>query len=454
MDGYIRVSRRQGRAGPGYISPTVQREAIERWAAYKGVTIDQWHIDEDESGGTHDRPGLEVAVARAIAGDTAGIVSWKIDRFSRMTENALRDLRLLQEKGARLAFTFEDIDSSGPMGKFVYTLMVAMAEFFLENIKAGWTTAKTRAIERGAHIGPTPYGYLRGADGTLYPDPDRASAVTDAYVAAATAGPVAALTLLEARAPERTWRAHTVRRFLANRAYLGEVQYGDHANREAHEPLTTPAIFTAAQYESTGQRRPKGDFPLSGIASCRHCGSKMVGARGGADNRRMYRCADHRACERPAVITAELLEVHVLDVAKSRYSRTFQVGEPTEGLEAAERALMEAEAELDEFAADTTARRVLKHRYHDALQARVDDVDEAREALRAALAAGQPTSQISAEMWDTLEPAELAEGLRASLEAVIVTKGRGPVASRVEVIGKGDDRRVVPGAEDADEEGV
>jgi len=28
MDGYVRVSRRMGREGPGYFSPAVQREAI------------------------------------------------------------------------------------------------------------------------------------------------------------------------------------------------------------------------------------------------------------------------------------------------------------------------------------------------------------------------------------------------------------------------------------------
>jgi hypothetical protein len=52
FDGYVRVSRRMGRKGPGYISPTVQREAIARWAEYRGVEIAAWHVDEDESGGT------------------------------------------------------------------------------------------------------------------------------------------------------------------------------------------------------------------------------------------------------------------------------------------------------------------------------------------------------------------------------------------------------------------
>src|SRR5690242_20095117 len=120
MDGYIRVSTVRGRSGAGYISPAIQREAIERWAAYKDIEIVQWHVDEDQSGGTHDRPGLNEAVERAVTGQTGGIVSWRIDRFSRFTEGGLRDLRRLEEAGARLAFVTEDIDTSGPMGRFVY----------------------------------------------------------------------------------------------------------------------------------------------------------------------------------------------------------------------------------------------------------------------------------------------------------------------------------------------
>lgn len=61
MDGYIRVCRRMGREGPGYISPDVQRESIQRWADYRGVEIAAWHVDEDESGGTQNRPGLRTA---------------------------------------------------------------------------------------------------------------------------------------------------------------------------------------------------------------------------------------------------------------------------------------------------------------------------------------------------------------------------------------------------------
>ena len=33
-------------------------EAIERWAEYKGVTIAEWHVDEDETGGAQERLAL------------------------------------------------------------------------------------------------------------------------------------------------------------------------------------------------------------------------------------------------------------------------------------------------------------------------------------------------------------------------------------------------------------
>jgi DNA invertase Pin-like site-specific DNA recombinase len=70
--------------------------------------------------GRTSAPAFERAIDRAVTGETGGVVSWKIDRFSRYTEGGLRDLRRLEEAGARLAFVVEDIDTSGPMGKFVY----------------------------------------------------------------------------------------------------------------------------------------------------------------------------------------------------------------------------------------------------------------------------------------------------------------------------------------------
>jgi hypothetical protein len=90
FDGYIRVSRRVGRKGPGYVSPTVQKEAIARWAEYRGVEIAAWHADEDESGGT-ERAGEPVArIAAQMVSQLAGR-NLDADRPAASTPAAIED---------------------------------------------------------------------------------------------------------------------------------------------------------------------------------------------------------------------------------------------------------------------------------------------------------------------------------------------------------------------------
>jgi len=376
MDGYIRVSRRLGREGPGYISPDVQREAIKRWAAYKDVEVDEWHVDEDWSGGTHERPGLERAIERATAGETGGIVSWKIDRFSRYTEGGLRDLRRLEEAGARLAFV-EDIDTSGPMGKFVYTVMLAMGEYFLDTIKAGWRVAKTRAHERGAKIGPTPLGYRRLPDGTLEQEPSEAPVVAEAFERAATGSLASALEFLEGlelvhqagkrKDRPRSWTTGTVRRLLANRTYLGEVRWGDlPVTNEPSLQIVERLVWEAAQHAVDAPRRPARHYPLSGLAQCGTCGERMVGGSAGA-NQRTYRCrASLRLwkgprCPRPVNVLADTLEAHVRRELAAMSSERWEGQEDSAGAVAeGELVMQEAEAELDAFVTDVEGAAALR----------------------------------------------------------------------------------------------
>ncbi len=57
LDGYVRVSAVGERGGDeSYGSPTVQRDAEERWAEYKGERLDKVWVDDDQSGGTRIVP--------------------------------------------------------------------------------------------------------------------------------------------------------------------------------------------------------------------------------------------------------------------------------------------------------------------------------------------------------------------------------------------------------------
>ena len=88
-DGYIRVSSVGGREGERFQSPGQQRDAIERWATYKGVQIAHWEEDLDRSGGTLNRPGFQRILERIKNEETKAIVISKSRPFSRSVVHGL-----------------------------------------------------------------------------------------------------------------------------------------------------------------------------------------------------------------------------------------------------------------------------------------------------------------------------------------------------------------------------
>lgn len=446
FDGYIRVSRRLGRKGPGYISPTVQREAIARWAEYRGVEVVAWHVDEDESGGTQDRPGLREAIRRIEANETQGIACWRLNRFARNVAGAIEDVKRIQSLGGHLAFVEEDIDPTGPFGSFILTVLLAVATLERDNMVAGWQTAKRHAIERGAKISPTPYGYRRREDGTLEPDGEQAAHVAEAYRIAAAQDVSAACAYLVENAPERTWTTSTVRRMLASRTYLGESRNGPAVNVEAHDALVSRSEWEAAQREPR-RRRAAAAFPLSGIARCGTCGSPLVGSRGG-QMIRTYRCAAtqsrHRGkrCTRAAFVNAEPLEEYVREQLRTLLSQLdVEIGEETsDELRELELAVMDAESELDAFAADITLRRALGDRYHAHLDSRVQALEQARAEYQSFARDVQTRERISAaDLLNADDPLILPELLGRILASIDVQPGRGNLATRVTLVPVDDD---------------
>src|SRR5215218_4041109 len=168
-DGYIRVSRRAGREGESFISPEVQRKKIAAWAKLHEVEIVEWWEEIDQSGAKLERPMFQQALARCEAGETGGIVVALLDRFARSAVDALSSIRRLNDAGARLVSVENNFDGSTPMGRFAIGILTLIAELELERIKENWTTAVTRAVERGVHISRyAPTGYRRDKDGRLH----------------------------------------------------------------------------------------------------------------------------------------------------------------------------------------------------------------------------------------------------------------------------------------------
>jgi site-specific DNA recombinase len=175
-------------------------------------------------------------MARIERGETDGLACWRLNRFARNVGSAIEDVEKIHAAGAHLACVEEDIEPTGPFGRFVLTILLAVATPERDNAVAGFEEAKRVAVPRGAYVSRTPFGYQRNEDGTICPDPDRAHIVSEAFRIAASDSLGAAHDYLAQQAPERRWTATKVRRMLSGRSYLGETRNGDPVQPDTHEP--------------------------------------------------------------------------------------------------------------------------------------------------------------------------------------------------------------------------
>ena len=253
-DGYLRVSQVAGRSGDSFISPDVQREQIERWAAANGVIVGEVFEELDESGARGDRPLLLGAIRRIEAGQSEGIIVARLDRFGRSLLDGLAAIERIVNANGSFVSAQDGLDLRTDTGRLILRVMLSMAEWELDRIRATWESARERAIDRGVYLGRTPpFGYKRGRDRRLEVDPDTGPLVAEIFrrhVRGETIGDLArwledtkVLTALEN--PGWTWKA--VNTILRNRVYLGEVCSGRYLSRDAHPPLVERGLWQRAQ---------------------------------------------------------------------------------------------------------------------------------------------------------------------------------------------------------------
>ncbi len=132
--GYARVSTEDQHL-------TLQLDALTKF----GVPAENIHTDQ-ASGVDFSRPGFVAAMKDLRPGDT--FVIWKLDRLGRDLLQLLRTAERLREKQVRLVVLTEAIDTSTPMGRFMFGVMGAFAqlerEMIQERTRAGLLAAKAR----------------------------------------------------------------------------------------------------------------------------------------------------------------------------------------------------------------------------------------------------------------------------------------------------------------------
>ena len=134
-------------------SVEMQTSDLRRYCEQRGFEIYKEYSDQGISGTKDRRPALDELMADARKRKFDAVLCWRFDRFARSTRHLIVALEEFRHLGIEFISYQENIDTSSPLGKAIFTIVSAIAELerniIVERVRAGIRRAK----ERGKALG-------------------------------------------------------------------------------------------------------------------------------------------------------------------------------------------------------------------------------------------------------------------------------------------------------------
>jgi len=144
---YARVSTHNGQ------DPEVQLRELREYCQRRGWEITREYVDVGISGGKEKRPELDELLHHAHRRYFDAVVVWRFDRFARSVSHLLKALENFRSLGIEFVSLSEQVDTSTPTGKMVFTVLGAVAELerslIVERVRAGLRNAKAKGKKLG-----------------------------------------------------------------------------------------------------------------------------------------------------------------------------------------------------------------------------------------------------------------------------------------------------------------
>lgn len=175
--GYIRVSTEdQAREG---VSLDNQESKIRAYADLNNFELVDVIRDEGISGKTMDRSGMNRINTMVEAGEIEAVIVYKLDRLSRKTIDILSTLDAWEKKDIAFHSITDRIDTKTAAGKFVLTILSALAQMERDLISERTVDALAHKKKSGEWLGNIPLGY-RLHEGRLIKDTDEQAIIRKA----------------------------------------------------------------------------------------------------------------------------------------------------------------------------------------------------------------------------------------------------------------------------------
>jgi DNA invertase Pin-like site-specific DNA recombinase len=132
---------------------TMQTRELEQFAQARGWQLVDTYIDTGISGAKDNRPELNRLMADAHKRKFDIVAVWKFDRFARSVSHLLWALETFNVLGIAFVSLSEQMDTTTPAGKMVFTVLGAVAELerslIAERVRAGLRNARAKGKTLG-----------------------------------------------------------------------------------------------------------------------------------------------------------------------------------------------------------------------------------------------------------------------------------------------------------------
>ena len=252
---------------------------------------------EGASAKSLNRPEMKKIIAMGKKKQFDVLIVHNLDRMTRRVKDLAQMLELMQENSIQLVSITEKIDTDTPMGRFFIYLIVLIAQWEQDTIRARSLRGTLESARQGNYSKPgVPYGYQRDPNDKhkLVVNNEQAEIIRWLFKTAAEEdNSIDRLAvLIKQRFPDDYLQKHRIRKLLSNKLYYGimEIQGEEIAN--VVPPLVSEDEYRKANGIHHKRERVPRRYYFSKYVYCKECQSRAYGnvVKSGKNENLYYRC--------------------------------------------------------------------------------------------------------------------------------------------------------------------
>jgi DNA invertase Pin-like site-specific DNA recombinase len=144
--------------------PEMQEHELKEFIRRRGLSLYKVYTDIGTSGAIEKRPALDRLMADAHRRCFDVLAVWKFDRFARSVSHLLRALETFNALGVEFVSLSEQVDTSTPTGKMIFTVLASVSELERSLIRERVRAGIQHARNKGKRLGRPPLRVLDAHD--------------------------------------------------------------------------------------------------------------------------------------------------------------------------------------------------------------------------------------------------------------------------------------------------